>query len=87
MSLGQQPSNLWYVVYIAQLLAGLISLSLLQKELSGHKNIVGYLDSTISAVSDSVWEVLILMEYCKGKASKIVSVRPGVVQAKRHAAH
>lgn len=40
--------------------------SSLQKELSGHKNIVGYLDSTISPVSDSVWEVLILMEYCKG---------------------
>ena len=41
----------------------------LQKELSGHKNIVGYLDSSISAVSDSVWEVLILMEYCKGRLS------------------
>lgn len=39
-----------------------------QKELSGHKNIVNYLDSTINVVSDSVWEVLILMEYCKGKA-------------------
>lgn len=38
----------------------------LQKELSGHKNIVGYLDSAINTVSDSVWEVLILMEYCKG---------------------
>ncbi|KAF7648447.1 hypothetical protein LDENG_00156860 [Lucifuga dentata] len=37
----------------------------IMKELSGHKNIVGYLDSTINAVSDSVWEVLILMEYCK----------------------
>lgn len=39
----------------------------MQKELSGHKNIVNYLDSTINVVSDSVWEVLILMEYCKGK--------------------
>lgn len=46
-----------------------IFLSPIQKELSGHKNIVGYLDSTINAVSDSVWEVLILMEYCKGTAS------------------
>uniref|UniRef100_A0A3B4FD56 BMP2 inducible kinase n=1 Tax=Pundamilia nyererei TaxID=303518 RepID=A0A3B4FD56_9CICH len=43
----------------------------IMKELSGHKNIVGYLDSTISPASDSVWEVLILMEYCKvGQASK-----------------
>ncbi|XP_051958714.1 BMP-2-inducible protein kinase-like isoform X3 [Xyrauchen texanus] len=37
----------------------------IMKELSGHKNIVRYLDSTINAVGDSVWEVLILMEYCK----------------------
>ncbi|XP_053277362.1 BMP-2-inducible protein kinase [Pleuronectes platessa] len=37
----------------------------IMKELSGHKNIVGYLDSTISPVSDTVWEVLIIMEYCK----------------------
>lgn len=72
------------IYYIAQPLTGLISLSLSQKELSGHKNIVGYLDSTISAVSDSVWEVLILMEYCKGKASRIVcqaSFEQSVVQS------
>ncbi|KAK1792024.1 hypothetical protein P4O66_001806 [Electrophorus voltai] len=37
----------------------------IMKDLSGHKNIVTYLDSTINAVGDSVWEVLILMEYCK----------------------
>uniref|UniRef100_A0A8C7IXQ2 non-specific serine/threonine protein kinase n=1 Tax=Oncorhynchus kisutch TaxID=8019 RepID=A0A8C7IXQ2_ONCKI len=37
----------------------------IMKELSGHKNIVNYLDSTINSVGDSVWEVLILMEYCK----------------------
>uniref|UniRef100_W5MKI6 non-specific serine/threonine protein kinase n=1 Tax=Lepisosteus oculatus TaxID=7918 RepID=W5MKI6_LEPOC len=37
----------------------------IMKELSGHKNIVGYLDSAINSVGDSVWEVLILMEYCK----------------------
>lgn len=40
-----------------------------QKELSGHKNIVRYLDSTTNAVGDSVWEVLILMEYCKGNSA------------------
>ncbi|KAK3538784.1 hypothetical protein QTP86_015910 [Hemibagrus guttatus] len=38
---------------------------MIMKELSGHKNIVSYLDSTINTVGDSVWEVLILMEYCK----------------------
>ncbi|XP_039614471.1 BMP-2-inducible protein kinase isoform X2 [Polypterus senegalus] len=37
----------------------------IMKELSGHKNIVGYLDSAITSVGDSVWEVLILMEFCK----------------------
>lgn len=37
----------------------------IMKELSGHKNIVGYLDCAINSVSDNVWEVLILMEYCR----------------------
>uniref|UniRef100_A0A7M4FVP0 BMP2 inducible kinase n=1 Tax=Crocodylus porosus TaxID=8502 RepID=A0A7M4FVP0_CROPO len=37
----------------------------IMKELSGHKNIVGYLDCAINPVSDNVWEVLILMEYCR----------------------
>ncbi|KAF3695349.1 BMP-2-inducible protein kinase [Channa argus] len=51
----------------------------IMKELSGHKNIVGYLDSAISAVSDSVWEVLILMEYCKaGQVVKQMNQRLSV---------
>ncbi|XP_072243395.1 BMP-2-inducible protein kinase isoform X2 [Leuresthes tenuis] len=51
----------------------------IMKELSGHKNIVGYLDSTISSVSDSVWEVLILMEYCKaGQVVKQMNQRLNV---------
>uniref|UniRef100_A0A8D0G7J0 non-specific serine/threonine protein kinase n=1 Tax=Sphenodon punctatus TaxID=8508 RepID=A0A8D0G7J0_SPHPU len=37
----------------------------IMKELSGHKNIVGYLDCAVNTVSDNVWEVLILMEYCR----------------------
>ncbi|XP_041049075.1 BMP-2-inducible protein kinase isoform X1 [Carcharodon carcharias] len=37
----------------------------IMKELSGHKNIVGYLDCAITSISDNVWEVLILMEYCR----------------------
>ncbi|KAH0615789.1 hypothetical protein JD844_026288 [Phrynosoma platyrhinos] len=36
-----------------------------EKELSGHKNIVGYLDCAVNSVNDNVWEVLILMEYCR----------------------
>uniref|UniRef100_A0A8D0EY17 Protein kinase domain-containing protein n=1 Tax=Strix occidentalis caurina TaxID=311401 RepID=A0A8D0EY17_STROC len=35
------------------------------KELSGHKNIVSYLDCAVNTISDNVWEVLILMGYCR----------------------
>ncbi|XP_076019980.1 AP2-associated protein kinase 1-like isoform X2 [Genypterus blacodes] len=39
----------------------------IMKDLIGHKNIVGYLDSSITALgSRDVWEVFILMDYCKG---------------------
>ncbi|XP_067413186.1 BMP-2-inducible protein kinase isoform X2 [Emydura macquarii macquarii] len=37
----------------------------IMKELSGHKNIVSYLDCAVNSVVDNVWEVLILMEYCR----------------------
>ncbi|KAK7808210.1 hypothetical protein U0070_016935, partial [Myodes glareolus] len=38
-----------------------------QRDLSGHKNIVGYIDSSINNVSSGdVWEVLILMDFCRG---------------------
>ncbi|XP_057688305.1 BMP-2-inducible protein kinase [Corythoichthys intestinalis] len=51
----------------------------IMKELSGHKNIVGYLDSAVNTVSDSVWEVLILMEYCKaGQVVKQMNQRLNV---------
>ncbi|XP_066135965.1 BMP-2-inducible protein kinase isoform X1 [Saccopteryx bilineata] len=43
----------------------------IMKELSGHKNIVGYLDCAVNSISDNVWEVLILMEYCR--AGQIVN--------------
>ncbi|XP_061672778.1 AP2-associated protein kinase 1-like isoform X4 [Syngnathoides biaculeatus] len=36
-------------------------------DLVGHKNIVGFLDSSIAAVgAGDVWEVLILMDFCRG---------------------
>uniref|UniRef100_A0A8C7XTP9 non-specific serine/threonine protein kinase n=1 Tax=Oryzias sinensis TaxID=183150 RepID=A0A8C7XTP9_9TELE len=51
----------------------------IMKELSGHKNIVTYLDSTISSFSDNVWEVLILMEFCKaGQVVKQMNQRLSV---------
>lgn len=40
----------------------------IMRDLSGHKNIVGYIDSSINNVSSGdVWEVLILMDFCRGK--------------------
>ncbi|XP_053574192.1 AP2-associated protein kinase 1 isoform X5 [Bombina bombina] len=39
----------------------------IMRDLSGHKNIVGYIDSSINSMSGGdVWEVLILMDYCRG---------------------
>lgn len=40
-----------------------------QRDLVGNKNIVGFLDSSITAVgAGDVWEVLILMDFCRGKS-------------------
>ncbi|KAF7665641.1 hypothetical protein LDENG_00136120 [Lucifuga dentata] len=39
----------------------------IMRDLVGHKNIVGFLDSSITAVgAGEVWEVLILMDFCRG---------------------
>ncbi|KAF5892334.1 AP2-associated protein kinase 1-like isoform X6, partial [Clarias magur] len=39
----------------------------IMRDLAGNKNIVGYLDSSVTAVgSGDVWEVLILMDFCRG---------------------
>ncbi|XP_068130895.1 AP2-associated protein kinase 1 isoform X3 [Hyperolius riggenbachi] len=39
----------------------------IMRDLSGHKNIVGYIDSSINSMSSGdVWEVLILMDFCRG---------------------
>ncbi len=41
-----------------------------QRDLVGNKNIVGFLDSSITAVgAGDVWEVLILMDFCRGKSA------------------
>ncbi|XP_076127228.1 AP2-associated protein kinase 1 isoform X7 [Alosa pseudoharengus] len=37
----------------------------IMRDLVGHKNIVGFLDSSVTA-SGGVWEVLILMDFCRG---------------------
>jgi hypothetical protein len=42
-------------------------LHIFQKSLSGHKNIIRCIDSSITSTGNGVHEVLILMQYCKGK--------------------
>ena len=73
MTAVQQRSCLfWYKLYTQLCVHALECVSVvLQKDLVGHKNIVGYLDSSITAMgSRDVWEVLILMDYCKGECWK-----------------
>lgn len=43
--------------------------------LSGHKNIIGYVDSSISHVRDGVYEVLLLMHYCRGHVLQLMNER------------
>ncbi|XP_075894985.1 AP2-associated protein kinase 1 isoform X6 [Nelusetta ayraudi] len=39
----------------------------IMRDLVGHKNIVGFLDASVTAVGNGdVWEVLILMDFCRG---------------------
>lgn len=40
---------------------------ILQKTLSGHKNIIRYVDSSISMAPNKVYEVMLLMQYCRGE--------------------
>lgn len=48
-----------------------------QRDLVGNKNIVGFLDSSITAVgAGDVWEVLILMDFCRGKSANPPSSSP-----------
>jgi len=42
------------------------NLFFLQRCLSGHKNIVSYVDSNVSKLNSDVYEVLLLMQYCQG---------------------
>uniref|UniRef100_A0A8D2ZFT5 non-specific serine/threonine protein kinase n=1 Tax=Scophthalmus maximus TaxID=52904 RepID=A0A8D2ZFT5_SCOMX len=54
----------------------------IMKDLVGNKNIVGYLDSSITAMgSRDVWEVLILMDYCKGGQFDESELQTGFTEA------
>ncbi|GAB1599811.1 BMP-2-inducible protein kinase-like isoform X1 [Argonauta hians] len=45
------------------------------KTLSGHKNIIKYVDSSITVTPNKVYEVLILLQYCKGHVIQMMSER------------
>ncbi|KAL1121944.1 hypothetical protein AAG570_003352 [Ranatra chinensis] len=43
--------------------------------LSGHKNIIGYVDSSITPTGNGVYEVLLLMPYCKTHVLQLMNSR------------
>ncbi|TRY85444.1 hypothetical protein DNTS_016108, partial [Danionella cerebrum] len=53
-------------------------------DLNGHKNIVGFLDSSITAVGGGdVWEVFILMDICRGGSIVFSVLQRFIVEQKR----
>lgn len=51
--------------------------SYLQSNLSGHKNIIGYIDSSITAHPGGVFEVLMLMTHCKTNLLSMMNAKIG----------
>ncbi|KAE8748207.1 hypothetical protein FOCC_FOCC005046 [Frankliniella occidentalis] len=43
--------------------------------LSGHKNIIGYVDASITPTSNGVYEVLLLMSHCKSDVLQMMNAR------------
>ncbi|XP_014252823.1 AP2-associated protein kinase 1 isoform X2 [Cimex lectularius] len=43
--------------------------------LNGHKNIIGYIDSSITPTGNGVYEVLLLMPYCKTQVLQLMNAR------------
>lgn len=46
-----------------------------QKSLNGHKNIIGYIDSSITPTNNGVHEVLLLMPFCKNNMLAMMNAR------------
>ncbi|XP_005095146.1 BMP-2-inducible protein kinase [Aplysia californica] len=47
----------------------------IMKDLSGHKNIIRYIESSITVTQNRVYEVLILMQYCRGSVIQAMNDR------------
>lgn len=43
--------------------------------MSGHKNIIGYVDSSLTATGGGVYEVLLLMPYCQNNVLGLMKTR------------
>lgn len=46
-----------------------------QSSLNGHKNIIGYIDSSLVATGGGVYEVLLLMPYCSENVFGLMRAR------------
>lgn len=53
----------------------LINIESLQSNLNGHKNMIGYIDSSIISQSNGVSEVLMLMPYCRTHVLNLMNSR------------
>ncbi|KAL3875356.1 hypothetical protein ACJMK2_033313 [Sinanodonta woodiana] len=53
------------------------------RTLSGHKNIIHFVESSISIAPNGVYEVLILMQYCKGTVIQLMNDRINVGLSER----
>lgn len=47
----------------------------LQSNLSGHKNIIGYVDASLTPTGGGVYEVLLLMPYCQQSVLGLMKAR------------
>lgn len=48
---------------------------LFKSNLNGHKNIIGYVDSSLTAMGGGVYEVLLLMPYCANSVLGLMKTR------------
>ncbi|WAQ97418.1 AAK1-like protein [Mya arenaria] len=49
----------------------------ISRTLSGHKNIIKYVESSVTVTPNKVYEVLILMQYCRGSVIQLMNDRIG----------
>lgn len=60
---------------MCKILILIYSSCILQSNLSGHKNIIGYVDSSLTATGGGVYEVLLLMPYCQNSVLSLMRAK------------